>query len=204
MSAESRVPAVHAWGSNAELIADVARLWLDEDWTYLDPTYGKGGFWTVWRPKKLVGRDLNPEKSTNGQSMDFRELPFKDHAFDVVVFDPPYKLSGTPAMGEMDERYGIDEAMDWKDKMALIRDGAKECARVAGKVLLVKCQDQVCSGQMRWQTDLVTEAVCWKGAWRKADRFDLVGKAMRQPEGRRQMHAEGRGSTLLVFRRVGR
>jgi len=194
------IPAVHAWANNAELIRDAAELWLEEDWTVLDPTYGRGAFWTLWRPARLYARDLNEQKS-EGPPVDFTNMPYPDRTFDAVVFDPPYKLSGTPKMGEMDERYGVDEPERWQDRMEKIRAGAVECARVADRVLMVKCQDQVCSGQMRWQTDMVTEAVCGdrEGRWRKADRFDLIGKSMKQDEKREQKHAFGRGSTLLVF-----
>jgi hypothetical protein len=192
------IPAVHNWANNAELIADVAALWLEDDWTILDPTYGRGNFWKAWKPKRLVARDLNPEKS-QGAPVDFTAMPYRDRMFDAVVFDPPYKLSGTPALEDFDERFGVDVPTSWADRMELIRAGAVECARVADKVLLVKCQDQVCSGQMRWQTDMVTAAVCRDERWRKADRFDLIGKSMKQDEARGQKHARGRGSTLLVF-----
>lgn len=191
------VPAVSTWATNGDLIADVARVgWLTADMSVLDVTWGKGRFWTKWRPRILVGTDIDPERSPSGRAVDFRELPFGDRRFDAVVFDPPYKLNGTPRL-ETDEVYGTGEVARWQDRMALIRDGAAECARVARKVVLVKCQDQVCSGQMRWQTDVVTEAVCAKG-FRKADRFDMIG-GREQPAGRSQKHARGRGSTLLVF-----
>lgn len=194
--------SVGDWKSNADLIADVARLgWITDDDLVLDATYGLGRFWTTYHPPLLVGLDLDPTKSQTGWGVDFRDLPYDDAVFDVVVFDPPYKLNGTPALGEFDAGYGIAEPTDWRSRMALILDGARECARVAKKHLLVKCQDQVVSGQVRWQTDAVTEAVTGLG-FRKADRFDFgAGRGRKQPPGRRQVHARHDASQLLVFTR---
>jgi len=46
----------------------------------------------------------------------------------------------------------------------------KEAYRVLAKkgILMVKCQDQVEGGRVRWQTDLITEAVA-KAGGRKVD-----------------------------------
>lgn len=201
MSPEAEIQSIGEWASNAELIADVAALgWLRDDYTVLDTTYGHGRFWTKYRPPLLTGVDVNPSKSMTGTSVDFRNLPFPDRSFDVVVFDPPYKLSGTPELDDFDEAYGIDVPSRWQDRMQLIADGAGECARVAAKHLLVKCQDQVVSGQMRWQTDVVTDVVCAAG-FRKADRFDFRSGGIPQPSGRRQVHARHSASQLLVFTR---
>lgn len=195
------IRSIGDWPTNAALIADVAALgWITDEMTVLDATYGHGKFWSVYRPPKLLGIDINPAKSEIG-SVDFRALPFHDEAFDVVVLDPDYKLSGTPSLAEFDERYGIEEPTRWQDRMAKIANGASECARVAGKHLIVKCQDQVVSGKMRWQTDVVTEAVTTAG-FRKADRFDYgAGRGRPQPSGRSQKHARHEASQLLVFTR---
>jgi len=191
------IPAVHNWRTNAELIRDVASLgYLKERWSTLDATYGLGNFWTLWRPVTLVTNDLAPDSLAMSHH-DFRHLPWPDHTFEAVVFDPPYKLNGRPGLG--DERYGVHEQTSWYDRMALIKDGAIECARVCAGNLLVKCQDQVCSGKVRWQTDMVSTAVRNIGLT-KIDRFDMLGGAP-QPEGRRQIHARGRGSSLLIFSR---
>lgn len=192
---EREVPAIHDWPTNGHLIADVARLgYLDG--TVLDCTFGRGTFWRRWRPTKLVATDLRQDCAPDG-AYDFRRLPFVDSAFDVVVFDPPYKLNGQPDE-EVDERYGVHEPTPWRERMDLIRDGFIECLRVADQRVLVKCMDQVCSGKMRWQTSMVIAAANERG-WRLRDRFDMVGSTRTQPAGRRQLHARGRGSTLLVF-----
>jgi hypothetical protein len=82
-------------------------------------------------------------------------------------------------------------------------DGLTECSRVLkiGGHLLAKCMDQVCSGQVRWQTDVLTARAVELGH-RKVDRFDLLGGGRPQPNGRGQVHAYGRPSTLLVFRKL--
>lgn len=71
----------------------------------------------------------------------------------------------------------------------------------AGK-LLVKCQIQVCSGQVRHQPFEVMKRAEHAGLV-FVDQFDYrTGRP--QPEGRNHVHAESNYSTLLVFRRSGR
>jgi len=195
------VLAIDKWRTNAELIADCAKLgYLRDDWITLDPTYGEGTFWNAWRPRELVGYDLDPAKSMTGTSIDFRDLHWlHDREFPAVVFDPPYKLNGTPDP-EVDGRYGVDTPTRWQDRMELCRAGIRECARVLGDgYLLVKCQDQVCSGKVRWQTHdfTVVAASCGLGL---VDRFDFLSYRP-QPSVRRQVHARRNSSQLLVFKR---
>jgi len=196
------VMAIGNWTDNGALIADCARLgYLRPEWRTLDPTYGYGTFWQKWRPDNLVATDLDPAKSQTGDSVDFTALPWPDRHFDAVVFDPPYKLTGNPAdTGGIDERYGVHVYTDWRDRMDLCRRGITECARVLGDgYLLVKCQDQVCSGKVRWQTIDFTNHAATLGLG-LVDRFDFLSYRP-QPAGRRQVHARRNASTLLVFGR---
>ncbi len=193
------VLAAGDWSTNADLIADVHRLgYLNDDDVVLDPTYGLGRFWQRWRPPFLMACDLNIDRSPMVQSVDFTDLPFDDREFDAVVFDPPYKLNGTPS-GKMDEDYGVDEVTRWQDRHTLIRRGIAEAFRVLkpGGHLLVKCQDQVCSGAVRWQTREFADYAESLGL-RLVDRFDIESYRP-QPDGRRQVHARRNTSTLLVF-----
>ena len=190
------VLAVGKWASNAQLIADVARLgYLDG--TVLDVTYGEGAFWRVYSPPGLITNDLHKANPT-GLHDDYRALSFEDNAVDVVVFDPPYKLNGTPAMGAMDDRYGTSRRTTRAEVLDDIVAGALEGLRVTRGLLLTKCQDQVEGGKVRWQTDILTRAVEDAGG-RKVDRFDLVTHPRAQPGGRRQLTARRNHSTLLVF-----
>lgn len=198
--ADSPVMAIDKWETNAHLIADCARLgYLRKEWRTLDPTYGHGTFWKLWRPDDLTGTDLDPDKSLAPFGVDFRELPWADRSFDAVVFDPPYKLNGTPTE-QVDKRYGVHEPTRWQDRMTLIDDGLTECARVLGDgFLLMKCQDQVCSGKVRWQTVVFTRRASELGLG-LVDRFDFLSYRA-QPNGVRQVTARRNASTLLVFQR---
>jgi hypothetical protein len=100
------VLAATRWRTNADLIADCARLgYLDGH--VLDPTYGKGNWWTKWRPEKFTTHDLDP---TKGDGVDFRALPEPDGTFDSVAFDPGYVSPGgreTSTIKEMHAAYGM-------------------------------------------------------------------------------------------------
>jgi hypothetical protein len=181
--------------TNAELMVNVAAIGYLRGHV-LDTTYGKGNFWKKFKPERLTKVDLKP---VGDVVSDFRTLPFPDNTFDTVVLDGPYKLNGTPSLEDFDERYGIDIPTHWKERNALIKQGILECMRVTRDYLLVKCQDQVCSGHVRWQTAEFTDHAEWYGNARLVDRFDLVGSRRPQPANRSQVHARRNYSTLLVL-----
>jgi hypothetical protein len=190
------VLGAYAWSTNAAMIADVARLGYLCG-TVLDATYGEGKFWTEFRPPWML---TNDSRKSADFSDDYRDMRWADRSFDSVVFDPDYKLTGTPSSVEKDARYGTDEPKRWQDRMSDIELGAAECWRITRKYLLVKCMDQVVSGKMVWQTDRITRVVERYGG-RKKDRFDFLNTPQPQPEGRKQVHARRCYSTLLVFTR---
>src|SRR3546814_9896510 len=102
------VLAADTWRTNADLIADVARLGhLRPEWRTVDPTYGRGLWWQSWRPGELVTHDLRLD------GVDFRDLPHDDDSFDAVAFDPPYVSVGgrkTTGMADLHDRFGLTDA----------------------------------------------------------------------------------------------
>ena len=181
------------------MIKDVARLgYLRREWRTLDPTYGLGNFWTEWQPEVLHKSDKYT--ATIGvNDDDFRNLMWTSGSFDAVVFDPPYKLNGTPSPEE--KRYGVEAPARWQDRIHLIIEGLVECARVLKPkgFLLVKCMDQVVSGKVVWQTDIVTNVVKEEGLV-KVDRLDFLTDPRPQPHSR-QVHARRNYSSLLIFQK---
>jgi SAM-dependent methyltransferase len=202
-TSRDEILATGKWPSNAHLIADCAKLgYLRKEWVTLEPTYGLGNFWTIWKPDVLIGTDIDPDLNAHfpGNSTDFRDLPFDTGFFDAVVFDPPYKLNGTPDQA-VDARYGVHVAATRRERMDLVFDGIRECARVLKPkgVFLLKCQDQVNGGKVRWQTIEFANFAKDFFSLGLVDRFDLLSYRP-QPAGRRQVHARRNTSTLLVFK----
>ncbi len=190
----------HRWGTNAAMIAEAVVPLGYVSGEVFDATFGiSGGFWKEYHPGlRLTTNDLNAPADYNE---DFRAFSFDDRSSETVVFDPPYKLNGTPAMGDMDSRFGTADEhgkLNREGKLAMIRDGAIECWRITDRWLLVKCMDQVEGGKMRWQTHMIHNALEPLGA-RLVDRFDFLTTPRPQPGDRRQLTARSNYSTLMVF-----
>jgi hypothetical protein len=202
-------PEVFAIGlrrNNATLIKDLHQLgWLRDTDKILDPTFGAGRWWTQWTPREpIVCSDFNPRPSFNDVlQLNFLHLPFDDHQFDDVAFDPPYKLNGTPGKSgpaALDAAYGVDGKayFRWQDRMEICKGGIVECGRVAKRILLVKCMDQVCSGDVRWQTHEFKD-VAEANGFRLVDKLHVRG--YRAQSAKNQEHARRDYSTMLVFER---
>ena len=191
------VLAIGNWRNNAELLKDVAALGYLNG-RVLDATYGRGRFWTTWQPTDMVSVDLATAADVRA---DFRALPFADKTFDAVVYDPPYRMSGRRLNDEFHSRYGLAVPLTSRECLDLLTEGAAECLRVAKSYLLIKCQDQVSSGRVVWQTDLITATLVALGA-QKVDRFEFMSRNRNGMNTyARQLHARRNHSTLLVFKR---
>ena len=193
------VRAAHTWTSNAELLADVAKLYISDDAEVLDPTYGRGTWWKIFRPEHLTTHDIRLD------GVDFRALPEADATFDVVAYDPPYIAPGgrkTSTIDDFNDRFGLTDApctpMELRHYIAA---GLKECARVTkpkGRIL-VKAMDYVTSGAFFPGTHYVVSDALELGL-RYVDRFEHVRPRLGvQPNHARQLHARRNLSTLLVF-----
>jgi hypothetical protein len=186
--------------SNADLVVDLAELgYVVGD--VLDVTYGLGRWWLKFRPDGLVGCDIVEEKSPIGFSVDFRCLPFGDGSFDSVVFDPPYKLNGVSQDFANDDSYGVSGGyVSPADRHALIFDGIRECCRVSRRFVIVKCQDQVSSGRVFWQSRIFSDFAEGSCGFRLVDCLFVRGYRP-QPAGRSQKHSRRDYSTALVLKR---
>ena len=187
-------------GSNGVLIATVARLGYlgAPDDLVFDTTYGRGLWWTRYKPENLIALDG-----------DFRHIDEKDHSVPVVCFDPPYISTGSRETSSVDDfydRFGLGDFKGWRAVRTLIDDGLAECGRILapGGYLLVKCMDYVESGHKVWNTFHVAAQGETLGL-RLVDRFvHLTGggpQTMTNLDGspREQKHAREVASMLLVF-----
>lgn len=136
------IPASVQTGTNADLIAKIAPLYLTG--SVLDVTYGEGKWWDRFTPDPFTYHDLHKV-----DGVDFRDLPHADGSFDTVCYDPPYVLSGgesTAALAsDLQDRFGIGTARlghnGWTGFEALVRGGLSEVCRVSRGFVLVKCME---------------------------------------------------------------
>lgn len=204
---------------NGPLIAAAAKLWIDDALdTVVDLTYGKGNFWTEYRPTNLVAHDLYTR-----DGVDFRDLPEHDQSVDVVIYDPPYVAPGgreTSRIAEMHERYGLDATPKNPDLLFdYIAQGLREGARIlktkaprssdqnarAGR-MFVKTMDYVWGGRMRWGRQHAVEILRDCGL-EQVDEFIHYSGTGPQPPGRTQRHSRRAHTFLCIFekrRHVGR
>ena len=80
-------------------------------------TVDKGAFPNNWNPNWCVAPDV---------VADFRNMPFPDKSFKLVVFDPPHLTSGSDK-SVINKKYGLLNKDTWKEDIV---SGFNECWRV--------------------------------------------------------------------------
>lgn len=177
-----------------------------------DVTYGQGVFWrnVSEGEYELIATDIL-------DGVDCRELPYRDGSIDCVVLDPPYMHSpgGTAhatrshqafelhyrnnGTGNRTKRKYHDAVID------LYHDAGREAYRVLRErgVIIVKCQDEVCSNRQRF-THVEIMSIYEELGFVAEDLF-IVMRNNRPGVSRtvRQVHARKNHSYFLVFWKRG-
>ena len=197
-------------GSNEDLFPHVLGLYVAPDSVVADVTYGQGVFWrSIPRDRyRLLATDIT-------QGVDCRALPYSDGEIDCVVFDPPYMHSpgGTAHRSHKPfENYyrnnttGNRTGSKYHEAvLELYADTGREAWRVLRNrgVLIVKCQDEVCSNQQRFTHVEIMQSYSELG-FVAEDLFVLVRR--NRPGASRvvkQVHARKNHSYFLVFWKPG-
>ena len=196
---------------NDQAFPRILGLYVADGSTVADVTYGKGVFWRNIPDDryKLLATDIL-------DGVDCRKLPYETGAIDCVVLDPPYMHSpgGTAhqAHSPFEKHYrnnGSGNSTGRKYHEAVLdlyRDAGREAKRVLRErgVLIVKCQDEVCSNRQRFTHMEIT---------RMYDAFGFVAEDLfviarfNKPGVSRavkQVHARKNHSYFLVFWKRGK
>ena len=191
---------------NDRIFPRILSLYVSPGSTVADTTYGKGVFW------RHVPKHLYRLKATDiRDGVDCRHLPYEDKTVDCVVLDPPYMHSpgGTAhtAHGPMEEHYrnngtGNRTGSRYHEAVVeLYRDAGAEAFRVLRErgVLIVKCQDEVCSNRQRFTHVEIMQA--YKQLGFVAEDLFVIVRNNRPGVSRvvQQVHARKNHSYFLVF-----
>ena len=191
---------------NDRVFPSILDLYIKPGSVVADVTYGKGVFW------RRVPCDQYKLLPTDIQSgIDCRDLPYEDGEIDCVVFDPPYMHSPGGTAHEVhtpfEDHYRNNRTGNRTDSkyheavLDLYRDGGREAHRVLREhgVLIVKCQDEVCSNRQRF-THVEVMQIYDKIGFVPEDLF-VVMRNNRPGVSRavRQVHARKNHSYFLVF-----
>lgn len=193
-------------GGNEDVFPDILKLYVSPGSTVADVTYGKGVFWRNIAGDRYI---LKATDILNG--VDCRDLPYDDGSMDCVVLDPPYMHTpgGTAhtAHTAFERHYrnngtGNRTARKYHDAvLALYEEAGAEAHRVLKKrgVLIVKCQDEVCSNRQCFTHVEIIQAYEELGF--VAEDLFVVVRQNRPGVSRavRQVHARKNHSYFLVF-----
>ena len=191
---------------NEQVFPKVLDLYVAPGSTVADVTHGKGVFWRQVAPDryKLLATDIIG-------GVDCRDLPYEDGSLDCVVLDPPYMHSpgGTTHSGQkpFEDYYknnGSGNRTNSKYHEAVLElyvEGGREAHRVLRDrgVLIVKCQDEVCSNRQRFtHVEIIREYETF--GFVPEDLFVVVRN--NRPgisRAKKQVHARKNHSYFLVF-----
>jgi hypothetical protein len=187
-------------GNNADLIANVARLYLHPGDVICDVTVGQAVFWKKvdLTQYKFFGTDvaLRP-------SVDLRKLRYKDGYADHLVLDPPYQHDGEDFTGA---QYNARRTVRKMRHADIINDlyggGLEEARRVLkpGGLCWVKCCDEIEAGKQRRSHIEIRQIAIGLG-FEDVDLFILHRAAPPMLRQRRQIHARKNHSFLWIFRK---
>lgn len=192
-------------GTNADLIASVARLYLKKGARIADLTYGRGVFW-----QQVDLSNYNFCKSDKltcpSTPYDFGNLPYDSESFDAVVFDPPYAHhAGNMRVESCYQNATTTYQHNHRDIIEGYRRGMKEAARILkpGGTAWVKCQDEIEAGKQR-RSSIELFQIAQELGLLDQDLFVLMQETSPAIRHRDQHHARKNHSYLWVFRKLAR
>ncbi|EKN4181950.1 class I SAM-dependent methyltransferase [Yersinia ruckeri] len=132
------------------------------DKTILDMCCGSRMFWFDRTDPRVVFGDIREESHTlcDGRPLeikpdvllDFRDLPFTDDSFSLVVFDPPH-LKRAGENGWMRKKYGVLNKDTWREDLAAGFSEAFRVLKPNGTLIFKWNETQITTSEILALTD---------------------------------------------------
>jgi len=190
--------------SEQEIIRDILYLHAGGGSIECDPTYSVGNFYKKGLPEPKFRFDLTPQ-APGVIEADSSALPLNDNSIQVIMFDPPFVISGEGYEG-LDEGSGIISKRftafkSFEELKKMYSGSLKEFSRVLldGGIVIFKCQDiVVCAKNHFTHSWVMFEAI--KNGFYPKDLFVLLARN-RINDGRKQQHCRKYHSYFWVFKK---
>ena len=191
-------------GDNSILFPDALKLFAKNNDRIIDMTWGKGVFWknVDCSNYQLIKNDI--DISRGDIHFDFRNTPYEDESFDMVVLDPPYASRSSNKNSFVGSLYNnANHHLDTvEDVLKFYLDGMTESFRLLKKngYLMVKCMDEISGGkQKRNHISIWNDAL--NLGFIDEDLFILVQNKNPVMRHKYQLHARKNNSFLWVFKK---
>lgn len=187
-----------------EIIKDILYLHGDGNYIDCDPTFSIGNFYKNGLVKPKYKFDLTPQLPEVVQASS-DNLPLESESVNVVMFDPPFVISGEnyndlkKGSGIISKRFTAFKSWDELKNMYL--GSLKEFARILKPdgIVIFKCQDIIVSAKNHFTHCWVMNEAVNIGYYPK-DLFILLAKN-RISDGREQQHGRKYHSYFWVLQK---
>jgi len=142
------------FGTDSQVLPILINLHAKNNPKILDCTYNVGNIWKGTE-YKLFRMDIDPSFELDVVG-DFRNMPFPNSSFDVIVFDPPHIPAAAASANSSkiwEKRYGITNKNKGDNVSGMFLPFLQEAKRVLTNdgIVLCKIADLVHNHKYQWQ-----------------------------------------------------
>lgn len=193
--------------SQDEIIKNILKLHVPQNFIDIDPTYSKGNFYkNIQQPKYKL--DLYP-KYDDVIKASTENLPFKNNTANCIMFDPPFLATsgkslnnGNNSINIINNRFGVFP--NEKLLHEFYFESLKEFYRILNKkgILIFKCQDKISSGKQYLSHIIIIQQAIKIGYYPKDLFILLANNRIISGKHKNQIHARKFHSYFIVFEKI--